>query len=216
MAKPRDNFATTVVVAISRRAAFICSNPACRRLTLSPSESDPAQSIYVGVASHISAAAAGGPRYDPKSTPAQRSAIDNAIYLCTTCSVMIDKNGGSDFPVSLLLSWKEQHERYLIEQRFDRQQAAAHVNDELVPVFAWLSVCSEILSKLESPCPEPPGVNFREDSVNLRNLVTNLKCLLSEYNILPWGIGCTLQRHRFIAKNKLLELIADARRIVAS
>jgi hypothetical protein len=115
MAKNRDDFDPKVVAALSRRASFICSNPDCRALTLAPSKEDSLKYIYVGVAAHITAAAEGGPRYDASLKAEQRSSIDNGIFLCSTCSVMIDKNGGIDFPPDMLRDWKHSHEQWVRE-----------------------------------------------------------------------------------------------------
>ena len=115
MAKNRDDFDPKVVDALSRRASFICSNPGCRALTLAPTKEDPQKYLYIGVAAHITAAAEGGPRHDATLTADQRRSIDNGIYLCSTCSVMIDKNGGVDFPADLLRDWKRNHEQWVRE-----------------------------------------------------------------------------------------------------
>src|SRR5438309_123341 len=97
-----DDFSKPTADTIGKRAAFICSNPECRRATLSPSDIDPEKFIYVGVAAHIRAASLGGPRYAATMTAAERSAASNGIFLCCNCSVMIDKNDGSGFPFELL------------------------------------------------------------------------------------------------------------------
>jgi hypothetical protein len=109
----RDNLPPQVVDALARRAAFICSNPDCRAFTIAPSLEDPAKYIYTGIASHITAAAPGGPRYDTALTPEQRRSIDNAIFLCGTCSIMIDKNNGIDFLAEQLRRWKEEHNEWV-------------------------------------------------------------------------------------------------------
>ena len=93
-----------------KRAFFICSNPDCRAFTIAPSTEDKAKFIYTGIVSHITAASAGGPRYDVARTPEQRCCIDNGIYLCATCSIMIDKNGGIDFSPDQLREWKQEHD----------------------------------------------------------------------------------------------------------
>ncbi len=113
MAKNRDDFEPKVVDALARRASFICSNPDCRALTLAPSEGDPKKYIYIGTAAHITAAATGGPRYDANLTPDQRASIDNAVFLCSSCGVMIDKNGGKDFSAKLLREWRQNHEKWV-------------------------------------------------------------------------------------------------------
>ncbi|MGD0036395.1 MAG: hypothetical protein ABSC53_03780 [Bacteroidota bacterium] len=115
MSKNRDDFDPKVVDTLSRRASFICSNPDCRALAIAPSNEDTSKAIYIGVAAHITAAAEGGPRYDPNLTPDQRASIENGIFLCSSCSVMIDKNGGIDFPTNLLHQWKRNHEQWVRE-----------------------------------------------------------------------------------------------------
>src|SRR5262249_48610826 len=83
-------------------------NPDCPRLTSGPS-TDPNKAVNLGVAAHITAAAPGGPRYDAKLLPAERQAPENGIWLCQTCSVLIDKDV-LKYPVSLLREWKRQAE----------------------------------------------------------------------------------------------------------
>lgn len=115
--KDRDDFGPKTKESIAKRAAHICSNPDCRRLTLSPSENEPDKFINTGKAAHITAAAAGGPRYDSALTQEERSSVENGIYLCSTCADMIDKNQGVDYPVSLLKQWKHEHEKWLTMNR---------------------------------------------------------------------------------------------------
>lgn len=109
----RDNFPAKIVEALAKRASFICSNPDCRCLTLGASDIDQQLFIYNGVASHICAASEGGPRFDKEMTPEYRSSISNGIFLCSNCSVAIDKNNGIDFAVEDLMEWKEQHEAWI-------------------------------------------------------------------------------------------------------
>ncbi len=42
----------------------------------------------------------------------QIRSYDNGIWLCPSCHTTIDKNHGVSFPVALLKSWKEDHEKY--------------------------------------------------------------------------------------------------------
>lgn len=110
--KNRDEFPAKVIEALAKRASYICSNPDCRALTIAPSEIDPEKHIYIGEASHITAAAAGGPRYDVSLSTGDRNSIENGIFLCKGCARMIDVNDGIDFPGTLLKSWKKQHEEW--------------------------------------------------------------------------------------------------------
>jgi hypothetical protein len=95
------------------RAAFICSNPDCRCQTVAPASEDEERCVFLGKAAHIAAASAGGPRYVPTMSPQQRSAITNAIFLCSNCADLVDKNGGMDFPAELLITWKTEHESWV-------------------------------------------------------------------------------------------------------
>src|SRR5712671_6268589 len=106
----RDKFSRDVRESIGKRASYVCSNPDCRALTLAPADADATKVLYIGKAAHICAAADGGPRYDRNMTPDQRSAIENAIFLCSSCADLVDKNAGADFPVATLREWKRQHE----------------------------------------------------------------------------------------------------------
>jgi len=113
--KKRDEFNPKTIEALAKRASYICSNPDCRSLTLSPSEEDPEKHVYIGKAAHITAASEDGPRYNPSLTSEQRSSIENGVFLCSNCADMIDKNNGLDFPVDLLKKWKKEHETWVKE-----------------------------------------------------------------------------------------------------
>jgi len=85
-------------------------------MTVAPSDTDDEKLLYIGKAAHISAAAQGGPRYESSLAEEQRSSIGNAIFLCSNCADMIDKNNGKDFSKELLLKWKLDHEKWVREQ----------------------------------------------------------------------------------------------------
>jgi hypothetical protein len=63
------------------------------------------RAINVGVASHITAASLGGPRYDPSLSPEERSAVANGIWLCQTCAKLID-NDSTRYKRETLTEWK--------------------------------------------------------------------------------------------------------------
>src|SRR5688572_15812168 len=109
----RDEFSPKTVEALAKRASYICSNPDCRALTIAPSKADPEKYIYIGEASHITAAAPSGPRYELSLTPEQRCNISNGIFLCKSCARKIDVNNGIDFPANLLRAWKKEHDEWV-------------------------------------------------------------------------------------------------------
>lgn len=111
----RDDFSPSTVRALGNRAAFICSNPECRCLTIAPDGVTDDKWIYIGEACHITGAREKAPRFDHSLTPEQRKHISNAILLCASCATMIDKNNGADYPKELLMKWKTDHETWVRE-----------------------------------------------------------------------------------------------------
>lgn len=133
----RHNFNVEVKETLARRVGMRCSNPNCRKPTSGPQD-DPAKSINVGVASHVTAAAKGGPRYDNKLSKEERESIENGIWLCQVCAKLID-NDPLHYPVDHLRQWKrlsEEAARLAIEtgQSGDPQ---TRMNDvDLIRFFA--------------------------------------------------------------------------------
>lgn len=99
----RDDFRSPIIRTIAQRAGYRCSNETCLRPTIGPDGADDSSSI--GVAAHITAAAEGGPRYDPTLTPEERAAAENGIWLCQTCSRLVDVDVTSH-SIELLREWK--------------------------------------------------------------------------------------------------------------
>ena len=106
----RDDFSEAIKRLLAERAAYRCSNPDCRRITIGASREDSTKVIKPGIAAHIHAASRGGPRYFDEQTSDERSAASNGIWLCATCATMIDKNNGIDYSPALLRSWKDNHD----------------------------------------------------------------------------------------------------------
>ncbi len=100
----RDEFTPATKKALERQARGHCSNPECRDLT-SAATSDGTDEIRVGVASHIEAAAEGGPRYRAEMTTEERRSADNGIWLCQVCGKAVDSKD-SKFTVDELRGWK--------------------------------------------------------------------------------------------------------------
>lgn len=105
----RDDFTDKTKRVIQERAGNHCSNPDCRVLTSGPN-AHPEKSTKTGVAAHITAASAGGPRYNPHLTPEQRQSAENGIWLCQNCAHFIDTDYLS-YSVELLCDWKSQAEK---------------------------------------------------------------------------------------------------------
>jgi hypothetical protein len=104
----RDDFPEGVRRVLAERVSYRCSHPECRALTSGPhTESD--KRVSVGVAAHITAAAKGGPRYNPNLTQEERRAPDNGIWMCQTHGTLVDRDHVR-FPELTLREWKAQAE----------------------------------------------------------------------------------------------------------
>jgi len=113
--RKRDNFPGDVIKAIKEQSAYICSNPDCKKLTVAPSLRDEMKVRYMGKVAHISAAAVNGPRFISGMSAGERMSIANALFLCSNCADIIDKNSGLDYSIDLLQSWKKQHLQWVSE-----------------------------------------------------------------------------------------------------
>lgn len=106
----RDGFSIDVKDTVSKRVGLLCSNPDCRVLTMGPNTDD-MKATNLGVAAHITAASAGGARFDESIASAARKSILNAIWLCQSCAKLID-NDPLKYTVHLLTKWKMTAEEY--------------------------------------------------------------------------------------------------------
>ncbi len=107
----RDEFLESTKRVLAERAAYLCSKPDCRNLTVGP-HSNPGKSLKDGIAAHICGAAPGGPRYDPNQTSEERKSIENGIWLCHNCSDFID-NDEQRYAKDVLRQWKQQHDAFV-------------------------------------------------------------------------------------------------------
>ena len=93
----------------ARRAGFRCSFPSCDRITVGPS-ADVDKSSCIGIAAHIYAATAGGPRGSNDLSTEELKSPANAIWLCEDHASLIDKHKGLEYPRELLIGYKALHE----------------------------------------------------------------------------------------------------------
>ena len=110
----RDDFSEKVKKAMAYRVGCRCSNPKCRKITYGPKESVEGY-INIGVAAHICAAAPGGKRYDSHMSKEARSSIENGIWLCQSCSKLIDSDD-EKYTVEILHKWKKDAETITHEE----------------------------------------------------------------------------------------------------
>src|SRR4051812_26292606 len=98
MTKRRDDFSTQVIRQVEREVRATCT--VCGRPTVGPA-AEPGRFINLGTAAHITAASAGGPRYDSSLTTEDRRSSHNAIHTCRDCGKLVDDDT-STFSVDLL------------------------------------------------------------------------------------------------------------------
>lgn len=112
MTSKRDDFKETTKDIMAKRVGYRCSNPSCRKPTCGASD-DPNNYSNIGVAAHICAAARGGKRYNPDMSQEERRDIHNGIWLCQSCSKLIDSDD-LRYTVDLLHKWKSLSEEIAI------------------------------------------------------------------------------------------------------
>src|SRR5262249_11665964 len=101
----RDDFSQSTISKIARRVGYLCSKPECRKLTIGPKPSSDGW-INIGIAAHITAAAPGGPRFDPSLSDAERKHPSNGLLLCADHAALIDRDP-QHYTVELLRKWKQ-------------------------------------------------------------------------------------------------------------
>lgn len=104
MGNNRDDFSQRTKDLLANRVGRRCSNPNCRILTCG-ANTDPDKVTSIGVAAHICAASPGGPRYDTTMSSEERKSFENGIWLCQSCSKLIDTDT-SLYTKEHLISWK--------------------------------------------------------------------------------------------------------------
>ena len=121
----RDEFTKKTRLKLAEQAGRECSYPSCRRPTVGAT-SDGNDVIDIGVAAHICAAAAGGPRYDPKMTPQERMAPANGIWLCQDHAKALDSND-PDFTLENMRRWKREAQRLSFHRVMGHRKAASRI-----------------------------------------------------------------------------------------
>ena len=103
-ARGRDDFLASTIQKLRDMAGNVCSFPECSVHTHGAKASFDGP-FSVGVACHIKAASAGGPRYDADQSIESRRDVSNGIWMCQTHSKLIDADE-SPYSAETLLQWK--------------------------------------------------------------------------------------------------------------
>jgi hypothetical protein len=104
----REDFSKGTIEQLAKRAGYVCSEPDCGIPTVGAAQGHGGV-MNIGVAAHITAAARGGPRFDPALTSEQRRHQDNGIWLCQTHARLVDTDS-VHFTVEKLHEWKRSAE----------------------------------------------------------------------------------------------------------
>jgi len=151
----RDDFTEATRIKLAKQVGWHCSKPECVRPTVGPT-ADGENEIMLGRAAHITAAAPGGPRYNPRLTVEERRSKNNGIWLCTDCATLIDEDE-SAYPEATIREWKS------LAQKRARLELLAHGNTAI-----GLSLGAEELAGVLDPISRAA----REGVECLRRLVT--------------------------------------------
>lgn len=133
----RDNFKQPVKNQLQKICGGICSNPDCRVTTFGPTQENRQGFSSIGVAAHITAAAPGpgARRYDPEMTEAVRVSEFNGIWLCQSCSKLIDTDEVR-FTVALLHEWKREAIKRALDLIGKASVAPGELQNKLIEAVA--------------------------------------------------------------------------------
>ncbi|WP_375001127.1 ABC-three component system protein [Aeromicrobium sp. CTD01-1L150] len=106
---PRPHVSPRIEKNLALRNGNACAYPKCGDALTFEAAHPEDESKVVGKVAHIAAASPGGPRYDASMTDAERSSIDNLIFLCGTHHDAID-NQLHFHTTQYLLGAKRNHE----------------------------------------------------------------------------------------------------------
>ena len=87
----RDNFSELTKALLAKCIGYLCSHPDCQRPTIGPALGEEGW-LNAGEAAHITAAAAGGPRYDGSLSRDERRSYSNGIWMSGIHAKQIDSD----------------------------------------------------------------------------------------------------------------------------
>lgn len=184
----RNDFSLETKEILKQRAAYICSNPSCKRMTIAPSSEDETKVQYIGICAHITAAASGGSRYNLEISDEERSGIANGIFLCSNCATLIDKNNGIDYSVQTIKSWKHNHEEFVLQnlnKTLDSQQNTTIVSSQNQQGGITASIVNVLTTEKSDPVKNHDLILFQ----NAENIF-NEKDFERTYTYLDGGTIC--------------------------
>lgn len=160
MGTNRDDFTKSTIDKAAKRVGYRCSCPSCRVATVGPSDESESKTSIIGEASHICAAAPGGPRFDPTMTPEERKHISNCIWLCKNHARLIDTDV-KKYTVEVLRTWKKDAEAFAnaelgSDKRSDKGSTIANECQPLteIPIKVDLIGRDDVVNEIEGRLQE--------------------------------------------------------------
>ncbi|MBO3758902.1 hypothetical protein [Ciceribacter sp. L1K22] len=114
MGRNGNDFSERTKLLLAQRVGWLCSKPGCPKPTVGPKKGSDGV-VKLGEAAHITAASAGGPRYDASLSSEERRSFSNGIWLCRDHAHQIDHDE-EHFTVAMLRQWKRDAEARAFEQ----------------------------------------------------------------------------------------------------
>lgn len=148
-----------------------CSSPDCSKRLIA----EDGISIVSKIC-HIAAASKEGPRFDKTMTDDDRRSFDNLILLCDEHHVIIDnKENEKKYPVTLLKTWKAEHEKKIIELLSSKNLLSQHP-------LALNKVINLIGLKMDEVLDLPEAINApNPDEKILYNNIIRYKSIIQEF-----------------------------------
>lgn len=147
----RDDFSSLIKDVLAKRVGYHCSNPSCRKPTSGP-QTNPTKAINLGVAAHLTAASAGGPRYDSTLSPEARSAESNGLWLCQNCAKLIDSDV-TRYPIDVLRAWKTVAEHQAL---IELEKRGANDDSPIVRFQRLNALMPELLAEMRADIDQNP------------------------------------------------------------
>jgi len=148
----RDNFTQRTIADIAKAVGYRCSNPDCRRLTVGANAAHDGL-INVGVAAHITAASAGGPRYNEAIDSEARRGKNNCIWLCQDCGKLIDSDP-AHFTEELLRNWKRDSQDRAFRELVVARRGSARTEQDVEKIEATFRTGSATMAESQSLAAE--------------------------------------------------------------
>lgn len=172
----RDNFNKAVIKELAREVGNYCS--ICNVLTKVPKNGHVSQDMSIGVAAHICAASPNGPRFASSQTVDERSSKSNGIWLCASCSVLIDRDL-ENYTTNKLIEIKEQ-----AIQRFQKAIGKRIFTESEVNQYAVENITTALLNNRQNEKIEFAANTMQGSCTALSQCLKNLDSTVDIFPII--------------------------------